>query len=831
MAEEPVGRGRFRVGDLLVDVGLGRVTRGEVELPFPRLTFDALVVLIREAPNVVSLDMLMQRVWPGLVVSSETVSQRIKLLRSVLGDDSRAPRYILGVRGRGYRLIAPVERLSDDECAATGPALPPDALDAAPGQLPPVVLEGSHGAGVDRRPWPRPVAIAAALVALIAAGWQLGAVITRRAESPDPAAVAADLPPRSIAVLPFENLSTEQGDELLAIGIADNVLHQLAGSRDLLVISRTSSFAAGDPGDDALAVGERLGARYLLEGSLQREAERIRVTAQLIDATTGRHVWSGRFDRRPRDLFALQDEIAVEVARALESHLQAGANERLVPRGTRRMDAWLAYQQGRRSMSTRRLADLARAEERFRVAIREDPQFAAAHVELAEAQVLQAFSGLSESWFINSPPLDEADRTEIDASLARAIELDPDDGDAYIVRAWLAADPVSAALDYRRGLELKPSSSEGLERLARVLFFHPDAQGRIWDPEKREEAFTLIDRALALDPLVPSTHLTKGLMVLYGRSDHAGADALYRQVLELDPNFYPALARLGELRWCCEGRFAESAKYLEDALAIEPAAAWVRHFLVRAYLDMRDLDAARKVASALDPSDGAGRVSLALAEGNVQEAARLASLPNEPLTGLNVRVRTGALLLAALRSGRVDELREELERRVNLRWAPDGTPLYSDRSHDKGNVVALGAVYLQTGEREAGRRLIEDALRQILREARDYGRGEMWYGMTMPAALAWLGEGEAAIAALQRSFELGSHNDWYYRLELDPAFDRIRGDERFQALLRQERAHAAEQRALLEQMRSRGELPARSVGIAGDPVGTRGRPGKGLPDS
>lgn len=816
MGAEPIGKGRYLVGDLLVDVGLSRVTRADVELPFTRLTFDTLLVLISEAPNVVSLDTLMQRVWPGLVVSNETVSQRIKLLRSTLGDHPRAPKYIVGVRGRGYRLLAPVERIADD----TGPAAlispVPDRTQAPQDPTAPATPAGRGQAPSSRRLWLQPVALTVMLAALIATGWKLSSLRERGPADSPCAGMARELPPRSVAVLPFENLSPARVDELLATGIADNVLHQLAGSQDLQVISRTSSFASGRQGDDALALGCRLNARYLLEGSLQREGPRMRVTAQLIDAASGRHVWSGRFDRTPQDLFALQDEIAVAVARALESYMETRTQDRLVPRGTHKMDAWLAYQQGRHAVSTRRLADLARARERFTVAIREDPGFAAAHVELAEVMLLQAFSDLSETWFINSPPLADDDRAEISRLLARAIELDPDDGDAYIVRAWLAAGPVDAASDYRRGLALKPNSPEGLERLARTLFFYPDSEGRIWDPQKREEAFDFIDRARALDPLVPTAHLTKGVMLLYGRSDQAGANALYEQALAQDPNFFPVLARLGELRWCCEGRYAEAAKYLEDALAIEPAAAWARHFLVRAYLDMGDLDAAGDVARQLHGDDGPGRVALALARGELDEAERLASMHSGPVTGLNVRPQTNALLLAAIRSGRFESLSESLEQSIKLRWGADGTPLFSDRSHDKGKAVALGAVYLRSGEPEKGRRLLEGALRQILTEAHDYRRGLLWYGMSLPAALGWLGDREAAIAALQKSFAGGSHNDWSFRLERDPAFDGIRDDPRFQAMLREERAHASAQRALAEEMRRRGEIPARGSQLAAD---------------
>src|SRR5262245_22895888 len=125
----------YRVEDLVVDVGRARVTRGDAELPLPRLSFDVLVALVEASPNLVTLDGLMNEVWPGQVVSPETVSQRVKLLRSALGDDPRRPRYIVGVRGRGYRLTNAAVRLDPATGSATVVALPAAGKRQSPGWL------------------------------------------------------------------------------------------------------------------------------------------------------------------------------------------------------------------------------------------------------------------------------------------------------------------------------------------------------------------------------------------------------------------------------------------------------------------------------------------------------------------------------------------------------------------------------------------------------------------------------------------------------------------------------------------------------------------------
>ena len=245
---------RYTLGDLSVDEGQSRISRAGVDLPLPKLSFDMLVALGRAAPNVLSLDALMDQVWPGLVVSPETVCQRVKLLRDALGDDSRNPRYIVGVRGRGYRLCVPP---CPDRVLVTGAAS------------------------------------------------------------------------RSVAVLPFENLGNSPTDHVISLGVPEAVLHLLASLNEVVVIARTSSFAY-QGNRDARSIGQALNARYLLEGSVQSADGRLRVTARLIDAQSNADIWSMRFDRAREDVFALQDEIAMQVAHALKMSLDRSSNGRMV---------------------------------------------------------------------------------------------------------------------------------------------------------------------------------------------------------------------------------------------------------------------------------------------------------------------------------------------------------------------------------------------------------------------------------------------------------------------------------------------------------------------
>ena len=194
----------------------------------------------------------------------------------------------------------------------------------------------------------------------------------------------------AIAVLPFQNLSAAADGQVLALGIAESVLHQLANLEKLAVISRTSSFALGDRKQDAREIGRQLGARYLLEGTVQSNPSRMRVTTQLIDTETGADVWSMRFDRPPGDIFEVQDEIALQVTKALELSLDASERDRLTGQGTENLAAYLAFLQGRQLQNSDRVADTRAAIEHFERAIRADPEFAEAYLRLAAAKLFVA---------------------------------------------------------------------------------------------------------------------------------------------------------------------------------------------------------------------------------------------------------------------------------------------------------------------------------------------------------------------------------------------------------------------------------------------------------
>lgn len=765
----------YRAGDLTIEMGRQRVLRGEHELSLPKLSFDLLMTLVRAAPNVVTLDALTQKVWPDVVVGPETLSQRIKLLRDALGDDSRRPRYIASLRSRGYRFIPPVVRLSSH-------------ADAQAEHVVAVATSGAMSALPRRRLRP----FVAALLILAAVGAILLVADNRRrdaAGSGAPPAATNALPAHTVAVLPFQNLSSGSDGDLIAFGVAEGLLHRLASIRDLTLIARTSSFAAAEPRADARAIGQKLNARYLIEGSVQRSGSRLRVTAQLIDAATGAHVWSLRFDRTIDDVFAVEDEITQNVAQAL----QVSLTEDRHPYARFGTDAYLALLEGRALTATRKAADGEQAIERFARAIELAPDFAMAYVDLANAHVILAsLRSLYPSELIHNAI------RKADPLVAKALQLDAALGEAYVLRGFIKAfegDATGAEADYRKGLDLAPNYGLGYEQFSEFLDV---------DLQRFDDALAAIDRARLVDPLRPRYHYVKGRM-LADIGSFKDAEELYLRALEIAPDFYPALLRLGEIRWQ-QGQFAEAVKLGERAAAIEPPAEWVRSTLVDFYLDLGDIDAARAVLA--DQTQEIQWVSICMFQGEVERAVeiiRAAPEAGPDAAAFGVRqdeLFDFAIRDAGLEGGRPEKARDVLiERRTAARSASPSAEVW-------GTTMALAQIQGVLGNhREA------DGLARSLLQVDD-ARTAYWLAYAKPVAHALLGNVDEALRALQQNVERGQLRRWWYTFEREPALAApLRADPRFQSLAARVRKHASSQRMLLQQMRERGEAPRRSTGV------------------
>jgi TolB-like protein/DNA-binding winged helix-turn-helix (wHTH) protein/tetratricopeptide (TPR) repeat protein len=776
----------YRVDDLTIDTARAVVTRNGAELPLPKLSFDLLVALVEAAPRVVSLDELLDTVWAGVVVSPETVAQRAKLLRDVLGDSSRSPRYVVAVRGRGYRLASPVEPLSN--AGAPTAAMSADAT-------------GSPQALAPAR-WRPPARVIwlGGLLAIVLVSWLV--VMQRREAVVEhvPAPPATPVVEKSVAVLPFASLGQSADGNVLAFGIAEAVLHQLANVPGLVVIARTSSFSLGTPPGDARDIGRRLDVHYLLEGSVQQDAGRLRVTAQLVDTRTGAHVWSIRFDEPRTDIFAVQDGIASQVTRALQVSVQEANAARLASRGTANFDAYLAYLQGRAQLATGRIAEAAQAVASFERAVQLDPTFAAAYASLAHAEVFAAeFSGAK-------------DRTERFARVRKralelvdkAIALDASCAPAYVERGDLLAyeDLASAEVSYREGLRLRPNDAWAYAGLAAVLFERPS---------QRTLALQMLERARRLDPLEPAHDVTKAVFVLYDQGDVQEADTLLRNLLQRRPDYVPALVRLGEVAWCCEANSPEAIELLERAIAADPGADWARRLLVRAYLDVGDSASARAVAREARSSNDLVRLPLLVYHDEWHAAADVAygALDRRLVSPAEELIAALALRRHARLTGQYQRAFAALVALSGITWSSDDVPEVPTRPGVR--IAGIGVVDMlqASGNVVHARALRQVLIEQMDAELREPGRQRTWYYFSMSAALALGGERDRAFTWLQQGVDaLPLAHDATFILG-DPAFDAMRNDPRFHALEQRLQQRRERGRAGVEALRAAGRVPRR----------------------
>jgi TolB-like protein/DNA-binding winged helix-turn-helix (wHTH) protein/tetratricopeptide (TPR) repeat protein len=347
----------FQLGELSIEPRTGEVTGpGGCEKLDPRV-MGVFVMLAQHAGQVVSRDDLHARLWPGISVTDDALSRCIYELRRQLSQASGNPQLkasIETIPKRGYRLRAEI---------------------TLPGVL--------TGDPPRRRPW-RLAVVAAAGVLLAALIWIAFDRQTPESAIPPPATSASN----SIAVLPFVDMSAEQNQGYLADGISEEILNRLAQAGKLLVISRTSSFVFRNESMDIRDIAAKLDVRHVLEGSVRKSGDSIRITAQLIAASDNSHLWSETFDRKLGDLFAIQDEIAASVATALQVRLAGGEPHDRMP-GT--IEAYENYLHGQFFFHRRTSGDVERSAGYYEDAVAMDPGYARAWAALAGAYSLLAY--------------------------------------------------------------------------------------------------------------------------------------------------------------------------------------------------------------------------------------------------------------------------------------------------------------------------------------------------------------------------------------------------------------------------------------------------------
>ena len=434
---------RFRVGDLEVDLDRQSVRRNGQLIELPDLSFRLLAVLVRRAPDNVSKNDLIQVVWGNVVVGDEALAQRVRLLRQSLEEDSQSLKYISSVRGRGYRMACEVTAWS------------------AAGKK----SSKKWGLGV-----------AAAVILFSVLFWQFA---PDSADKPLPADVTA------VAVLPFADLSPDQNHGYFADGMQDELLTRLSKLDSLDVLSRTSLETYRTTDLSLPDIAKTIGAGAIIEGSVRIADDRVRITVQLINAETDRHMWAESFERElsVQNIFSIQEEVADKIAQALQLEYTAVPKRGPGAMPTSNLDAYNAYLLGRYHTFRQTPADLALAVDYLENATNLDPEFAEAYAALG-----WAYSFLGTNYGQQLPR--EYYPKAKEAAL-KALSLDSELADARSLYAdiltWFDWDFVAAEREFRKTTEL-----DSLNVLGYSLFLSSQL--------RHNEAIRLIERRLAATP-------------------------------------------------------------------------------------------------------------------------------------------------------------------------------------------------------------------------------------------------------------------------------------------------------------------------------------------
>jgi TolB-like protein/DNA-binding winged helix-turn-helix (wHTH) protein/tetratricopeptide (TPR) repeat protein len=752
----------LQIGDWVADPRDDSLTRGAEREKLEPRTMRLLIRLALTPGVVVSQDELLESVWSGVVVGSASVYQSMSQLRKVLGDTDDPPRYIETVARKGYRLIA----------AVSVPQKSPLPARASP-ELP-VPISAPLRAPRPRR-WLALAATVGALAVLLIVAAQL---TSRRPPLPETA---------SIVVLPFIDLTDGHTQQMFCDGLTEETSNWLAQVPTLRVVARSSAFSYRDRKEDVRAIGRELNTSHVLEGSLRRSGNRMRITVQLIDTSTGYHLWSDSYDVEVGDVLRVQEDVARKVAGNLELRISSEANERLAGRRSSGGPAQELFLNARAQALKFDSASNELAITFYRQALRTDPSFALAKIYLAQA--------IGNRRYFSSQRIEDL-LPEILPLLADAEKTAPQLPDLYAVRGSVYANLRRRDLaerDLKRAIEMNPNNAEVSAMLGRFYLLGGEPR----------EALSFYTITSSLDPrdfgwqgyrCMALTDLAQ-----FDEADKACAQA--RTIGPGSPWVYVVSSNLEAAR----GRWTEALQFSAASLErdhdlIEMHAErgrWLRElgFMKQAGVAFREAVATDSatalrndtllmvgVTSSLDAGGGQGLKSFVsdyrLAESD--DPIFQFELANAWLTA-GEHAQATKCIERAMASAHFTN--EDLE-----------SPWFA-RTGRSYLLVSAMALRANGEEAAADRRLGQ--LETLLTHMTDSGvRTAGVYELKAQLA-AMRGRGDDAIAALKRAVDLGWSGAWL--AEHEPYFASLRNREDFRSLLAAVRARNASTAAKLEQ--------------------------------
>lgn len=544
----------YEFDKFILDVSERILWRGTERVPLSEKAFDTLCALVRRGNRLVSKDDLLTEVWADAIVEENNLDKNISILRQVLGERSGKGKFIETVRGHGFRFVAEVRELPEEGLAE--PPASAGGLSRAEFQITDNKFQTQNSQTDNpqnqnpkaENQRPRRFRLVAVFGTLVIGVSLLGFYVWRGNQK----SVAA--PIKTIAVLPFKPLIAGNRDEALEMGMADTLISQLSGGEEIIVrpLSSVRRYASLLE-QNSLAAGRELETEAVLDGTIQTSGDRIRISAKLLRVSDGRQLWTGQFDERFTDIFAVQDSISEKVATALK--IRFGNREK--KHYTLNVEAYQLYMKGRFHSSKIILPETEKGIEYYNRAIGIDPNYALAYAGLADA-----FRSVS---LTSDVPSNEA-LPKAKVAALRAVELDATLADAYAALGFIVFfydwDWQTAEKLYLRGLELDPNSADLRQAYAHLLS----------NVGRHHEALAEIKRARELDPLNLRTNAFEGQFLLHAGQTDAAIESL-QKTIDLDPNFW--LSHLfAASAYAEKGIYEKAVSEGHEAKRISPSQNW-----------------------------------------------------------------------------------------------------------------------------------------------------------------------------------------------------------------------------------------------------------------
>jgi len=515
----------YEFGPFRIDAEKRVLQREGKVVPLKPKAFDTLLILVRNRGEVLEKDRLLELVWPDSIVEEANLPQNISALRKALGESPSERRYILTVPGRGYRFAAEVREI-DDEL--------PDLIVEKQTTSRLIIEEQSNeeatigGLALQSAVSPRrlrfglTILLVAGLLAAALSGLYFGLL-----KKPDGASRTHAL--RSLAVLPFKTLSGES-DEFLGIGMADTLITRLSDLKEVQVRPTSSVLRLSNEGKPPVEIGQRLGVDSVLEGSIRRIGDRIRVTVQLVKVQDGASLWAEKFDENFTDIFTVEDSISAQVAESLTAQLTATQRAAMAKRYTENIEAYQLYLKGQYHINKSKPDSIRKGIEHFHQAIEKDQNYALAYAGMSRAYALLPITG-------DAPPGEALPKAR-DAA-RKALEIGDTLAEAHMSLANLAFwmwDLAESERASRRAIDLNPNNA-----LAHFYYAH-----LLSNTGRHSEAISEARRASELDPLSLVINSLSGLF-LYQAGRYEEAVEQIEKALEIDANYWVAHAQLGKV--------------------------------------------------------------------------------------------------------------------------------------------------------------------------------------------------------------------------------------------------------------------------------------------